>query len=48
MKSKTRSSRLDMFCEKDVLRNVKKIYRKTPVPESLFKKSCRPQACNFI
>ena len=31
-----RSSRAEMFCEKDVLKSFEKIHRKTPVPESLF------------
>ena len=31
-----RSSRLEVFCKKGVVRNFAKIHRKTPVPESLF------------
>ena len=30
-----RSSRPEVFCKKDVLRNFEKIHKKTPVPESL-------------
>ena len=36
LEAASRSSRLDVFCKKGVLRNFAKIQRKTPVPESLF------------
>ena len=37
-----------MFFKKGVLRNFRKINRKTPVPESLFKIKLQADACNFI
>ena len=43
-----RSSRPYVFCKKGVLEISQKIHRKTAVPESLFKSSCRPKTCNFI
>ena len=45
-----RRSHPDVFCKKGILRNFTKIYRKTPVPESLSKKRlwhrCFP--ANFV
>ena len=37
-----------MLCEKRCACKLHKIHRKTPVPESLFKKSCRSEGCHFI
>ena len=37
-----------VFFKKGALKVFTKIHKKTPVPESLFKQSYRPQACNFI
>ena len=36
LKSRNRSSHPEMFSRKGVLRYLRKIHRKTPVPESLF------------
>ena len=38
----------EVFCKRSCSYKFHKIHRKTPVPESLFKDSCRPQACNFV
>ena len=38
----------EVFCKKRCSKKFPKIHRKTPVPEPLFKYSCRLQACNFI
>ena len=38
----------EVFCEKRYSQKFCKIQRKTHVPKSLFKQSCRPQAGNFI
>ena len=36
LKSRNRSRHPEMFSRKGVLRHIRKIHRKTPVPESLF------------
>ena len=38
----------EMFCKKRCSQKFSRIYTKTPVPESLFKKSCWPKSWNFI
>ena len=38
----------EVFYKKRYSYKFHKIHRKTPVPESLFKQSCRSQACYFI
>ena len=42
-----RNSRPEAFCKK-VVKKFCKIYRKTPVPESLLQQSCRAEGCKFI
>ena len=39
-----RRNRQEEFCKKGVRKKFRKMYWKTPVPESLFPLSCRPQA----
>ena len=43
-----RSSHRRCSIEKGLLKKIRKIHRKAPVSESLFQKSCRLQADNFI
>ena len=38
----------EVFFAKRCSQKFHKIHRKTPVPESLFKQSCKPEASNFI
>ena len=38
----------EVFYKKRCSQKFHNIHRKTTVPESLFKQSCRPQPCNFI
>ena len=40
----SRSSHPEVFCKKGILKKFRKIHRKIPVPEFLF----RPQVCIFI
>ena len=50
--TKDRSTHPAMFCEKDVIKNFikkfRKIHREIPMPESLFKQSYRPKIRNFV
>ena len=44
----SRSNRPKLFCNEAVLKTFRKMYRKTPVMESLFNKVAILQACNFM